>query len=154
MSPSYGNVFFLSVARIANQAIIVASHSYNTVTDLGAVKQVLEQPNMSMAPGKHYSFTVNKLAWHLIAGKSHLLIPSVIEKSLKDPIPLNNLLTNRWPRAHIYFDLRDIVSSTVRACLPRGPPTPSKLDFNLFMTNLHNLLHCRLPRSVLCEGRW
>jgi hypothetical protein len=72
MSTSYGNVFFLGVARIANQAIIVASHSYNTVTDLGAVKQVLEQPNMSMAPGKHYSFTVNKLAWHLIAGKSHL----------------------------------------------------------------------------------
>jgi hypothetical protein len=27
---------------------------------------------MSMAPGKHYSFTVNKLAWHLIAGKSRL----------------------------------------------------------------------------------
>jgi hypothetical protein len=72
MSTSYGNVFFLGVARIANQAIIVASHSYNTVTDLGAVKQVLEQPNMSMAPGKHYSFTVNKLAWHLIAGKSRL----------------------------------------------------------------------------------
>lgn len=68
MSTSYGNVFFLGVARIAGQGIIVASHSYNTETDLGAIRQVLEQPNMQMAPGKHYSFTVSKLAWHLIAG--------------------------------------------------------------------------------------
>lgn len=68
MSTSYGNVFFLGVARIAGQGIVVASHSYNTETDLGAVKQVLEQPNMTMAPGKHYSFTVGQLAWHLIAG--------------------------------------------------------------------------------------
>ena len=69
MSTSYGNVFFLGVARIAGQqGIVVASHSYNTKTDLGAVKQVLEQPNMQMAPGKHYSFTVGQLAWHLIAG--------------------------------------------------------------------------------------
>ena len=72
MTTSYGNIFFLGVARIANQAIIMASHSYNAVTDLGAVKQVLEQPNMSMAPGNYYSFTVNKLAWHLIAGMSRL----------------------------------------------------------------------------------
>lgn len=70
MSTPYGNVFFLGVARIASQqGIIVASHSYNTETDLGAVKQVLEQPNMQMSPGKHYSFTVGKLAWHLIAGE-------------------------------------------------------------------------------------
>jgi hypothetical protein len=68
MSTSYGNVFFLGVARIAGQGIIVASHSYNTETDLGAIRQVLEQPNMQMSPGKHYSFTVSNLAWHLIAG--------------------------------------------------------------------------------------
>ena len=65
---SYGNVFFLGVARIVDEAIIVASHSFNTETDLGAVKQVLEQPNMEMSPGKHYSFSVGQLAWHLIAG--------------------------------------------------------------------------------------
>ena len=70
MSPSDGNVFFLGVARIAgDQGIVVASHSYNTATDLGAVKQVLEQPNLQMAPGKHYSFTVDQLAWHFIAGE-------------------------------------------------------------------------------------
>ena len=69
MSTSYGNVFFLGVARIASQVgIIVASHSYNTETDLGAVKQVLEQSNFKMMPGKHYSITVKQLAWHLIAG--------------------------------------------------------------------------------------
>ena len=70
MPTPYGNVFFLGVARIAGQqGIIVVSHSYDTETDLGAVKQVLEQPNMQMSPGKHRSFTVGKLAWHLIAGE-------------------------------------------------------------------------------------
>ena len=95
MSTSYGNVFFLGVARIANQAIIMASHSYNTVTDLGAVKQVLEQPNMSMAPGKHYSFTVNKLAWHLIAGKSRLSDGVIEREKLKVELPLHEPLPYR-----------------------------------------------------------
>lgn len=95
MSTSYGNVFFLGVARIANQAIIMASHSYNTVTDLGAVKQVLEQPNMSMAPGKHYSFTVNKLAWHLIAGKSRLSDGVIEREKLKIQLPLHQPLPYR-----------------------------------------------------------
>ena len=65
---SYGNVYFLGVARVAGQGIIVASYSYNTETDLNGVKQVLEQPNMNMSPGKHYSFSVGQLAWHLISG--------------------------------------------------------------------------------------
>ncbi len=65
---SYGNVFFLGVARMAGQGIVVASYSYNTETDLNGVKQVLDQPNMNMSPGKHYSFSVGQLAWHLIAG--------------------------------------------------------------------------------------
>jgi hypothetical protein len=56
-------------ARLAGQALVVASYSYNTETDLGAVKQVLEQPNVSMSPGKHYSFTVGQMAWHLISGE-------------------------------------------------------------------------------------
>ncbi len=53
---------------MAGQGIVVASYSYNTETDLGGVKQVLDQPNMNMSPGKHYSFSVGQLAWHLIAG--------------------------------------------------------------------------------------
>ena len=65
---SYNNVFFVAAARMAGQGIIMASYSYNTETELGAVKQVLEQPNMNMAPGKHYSFTVGQLGWHLISG--------------------------------------------------------------------------------------
>jgi hypothetical protein len=67
-SQYYGNVHFLGVARVAGQGIVIASHSYNTETDLNGVKQVLEQPNMTMSPGKHYSFTVAQVAWHLIAG--------------------------------------------------------------------------------------
>lgn len=62
------NVYFLGVARLAGQGIVVASYSYNTDTDLSGVKQVLEQPNMNMSPGKHYSFAVGQMAWHLIAG--------------------------------------------------------------------------------------
>lgn len=65
----YENVFFLGVARIAGQGVVVASYSYNTETDLSGVKQVLEQPNMNMSPGKHYSFSVGQMAWHLIAGR-------------------------------------------------------------------------------------
>jgi hypothetical protein len=65
---SYGNVYFLGVARIQGAGYVIASYSYNTETDIGGVKQVLEQPNMNMQPGKHYSFTVAQLAWHLIAG--------------------------------------------------------------------------------------
>lgn len=68
-SPQYfGNLHFLGVARIAGQGIVVASHSYNTETDLNGVRQVLEQPNMSIAPGKHYSFGVAQVMWHLISG--------------------------------------------------------------------------------------
>mmetsp|Transcript_9628 Transcript_9628/g.14491 ORF Transcript_9628/g.14491 Transcript_9628/m.14491 type:complete len:232 (-) Transcript_9628:201-896(-) len=69
----YGNVHFLGVARIAGTGIVIASHSYNTETDLNGVRQVLEQPNMSMAPGKHYSFNVAQLAWHLIADDMGLI---------------------------------------------------------------------------------
>lgn len=66
----YGNVQFLGVARVAQgQGIVIASHAYNTETDLNGVKQALEQSTTSMSPGKHYSFTVAQAnAWHLIAG--------------------------------------------------------------------------------------
>ncbi len=42
----YNNVHFVGVARVAGQAIVIASYSYNSETDLAGVKQVLEQPNM------------------------------------------------------------------------------------------------------------
>lgn len=70
MSTIYGNVFFLGVARNAGQAIVIASYSYNTETDLGAVKQALEQPQLKLIPGKHYNFTSGELAWHLISGQN------------------------------------------------------------------------------------
>lgn len=69
---AYNNVYFVAAARMAGQAIVIASFSYNTETELGAVKQVLEQPNMNMAPGKHYSFHVGQLGWHLISGMYRL----------------------------------------------------------------------------------
>lgn len=81
MSSQYhGNVFFLGVARMAGQAIVVASYSYNTETELSGVKQMLEQPNMNLAPGKHYSFAVGQMAWHLISddmGLIYILICAV-----------------------------------------------------------------------------
>jgi hypothetical protein len=66
--PAYNNVLFVCAARMAGQAIIVASYSYNSDTDLSPVKQALEQPSMNLSPGKHYSFNVGQLAWHLIPG--------------------------------------------------------------------------------------
>lgn len=68
------NVFFVGVARIAGQGIVVGSFSYNTETDLVGVKQVIEQPNLSMIAGKHYSFTVGQVAWHLIQGNITFLL--------------------------------------------------------------------------------
>lgn len=70
----FGNVHFLAVARVAGgRGIIMASHAYNTEIDLNGVRQVLEQPNMVMNPGKHYSFSVGQLAWHLIADEQEII---------------------------------------------------------------------------------
>lgn len=77
--PAYNNVFFLCAARMAGQGIIIASYSYNTETELGAVKQVLEQPNMNMSPGKHYAFNVGQLAWHLISGESSIHCNTIVD---------------------------------------------------------------------------
>jgi hypothetical protein len=79
MSTQYfGNVHFLGVARVAGTGIVIASHSYNTEIDLNGVRQVLEQPNMNLTAGKHYSFNVGPHAWHLISGNSLLLSFSLI----------------------------------------------------------------------------
>lgn len=64
----YGNVLFVGVGRVAGQGIVVASHLYHSQIELQAVRQVLEQPNMSMVPGKHYSFDTGQHSWHLING--------------------------------------------------------------------------------------
>jgi len=68
------NVFFLAVARLSPEmrGIIIGNFSYNTETDLNGVKKVLEQPNLDMKPGKHYSFNVNDVAWHLIQGNKNI----------------------------------------------------------------------------------
>jgi len=76
-----GNVLYLGVARIAGEAIVIASYSYNVETDIKAVKQVLEQPNINLSPGKHYSFTVGELAWHLIADDSGLIYLLISQRS-------------------------------------------------------------------------
>ena len=71
---NFGNVFFVGVARVEKGAIVIASLSYNTETDLSGVKTVLEQPNINMAPGKHYSFsTSDQQSWHLIADDQGLI---------------------------------------------------------------------------------
>ena len=106
---AYGNVFFLGVARIADEAIVVASHSYNTETDLSAVKQVLEQPSISMNPGKHYSFAVGQMAWHLIAddmGMIYILICQVTYPQRVSHVCLEELqrtvMNVEWLNAYMY----------------------------------------------------
>jgi len=50
-----GNVQFLAVSRLSfGAAIIMASFSYNAETDLDGVKTVIQQPNMSLAPGNYF----------------------------------------------------------------------------------------------------
>jgi hypothetical protein len=74
---AYNNVLFICAARMAGQAIVVASYSYNTDTDLSAVKQALEQPSMNLSPGKHYSFNAGPNAWHFISGTPPLQITAL-----------------------------------------------------------------------------
>jgi hypothetical protein len=62
------NIYFLGVARVQGEGIIIAQHSADTNVDLSGVTQVIEQPTMNMQPGKHYSFDVGRTqAWHLIS---------------------------------------------------------------------------------------
>ena len=69
MAANFGNIYFLAVARVnGRESIVVASYSHNTETDLNAVRQVLDQPNMKITPGKFYNFSVGQLAWSLIGG--------------------------------------------------------------------------------------
>ena len=63
------NVFYLGVARVTeNKSVVMASYSNNTDVDRAGVKLVLEQPNFSITPGKHYSFTAAQISWHFISG--------------------------------------------------------------------------------------
>jgi len=69
----FGNVYFLAVARIEKgRGIVMASHSYNSEIDINGVKKVIEQPNISITPSKHYGFSVGQSAWHLIADESEI----------------------------------------------------------------------------------
>jgi hypothetical protein len=81
MSSANVNVLFLGVARMAGYGIVIASYSHHSDIDLGAVRQMLEQPNMNMQPGKHYSFTVAQLAWHLIADDNGLIYIMICQQS-------------------------------------------------------------------------
>ena len=66
---SHQNVYFVAVARIdAGRGIVVGQFSYNSVTDIAGVKQVLEQPSLQIVAGKHYNFVINDVAWHIIKG--------------------------------------------------------------------------------------
>jgi hypothetical protein len=70
MANSVQYVFYLGVARVANgKGFCVGNFSFNSETSIDGVKQVLEQPNFDLQQGKHYSFSVAQLAWHLIQGK-------------------------------------------------------------------------------------
>jgi hypothetical protein len=67
---SQKNVFLIGVARIdSGRGLILGSCAYNDVkTDLNGIKQVLEQPNMDLQAGKHYTFTISEVTWHIISG--------------------------------------------------------------------------------------
>jgi hypothetical protein len=60
---------FLGVARVASSSDVIAAASFeNSEIDIISMKQVLEQPNICLQPGKHYTFSSGSFAWHLFAG--------------------------------------------------------------------------------------
>jgi hypothetical protein len=66
---SQQNIFFICVARLEyGRGVLLGSHSHNTDTDLNGVRKVLEQPDIDLQMGKHYSFVIGEVAWHLIQG--------------------------------------------------------------------------------------
>ena len=69
MASGYGNVYFIGVARIGSDAVVVANYSYHSEIDIDGVKKVLDEPNLSLLPGKYYTFTSNQFGWHLVSGE-------------------------------------------------------------------------------------
>ena len=73
MESAKSNLFFLCVARIDEESarsFVVASRSFNnSQISLDGVKQVLQQPNVVITPGKHYSFETEHTGWHLRVGE-------------------------------------------------------------------------------------
>jgi hypothetical protein len=64
------NIYFIAVARVQGEGIVLAHLSNNCEVELSGVCQVIEQPTMQIEPGKHYSFSVGDFqTWHLIGGK-------------------------------------------------------------------------------------
>eukprot|EP01032_Pedospumella_encystans_P011880 gene11880-13780_t len=63
----------MGVARMSPHAVIVASNSYHADTDLGAVKQVLDQPTNNFVPGQHFNFNAGEVTWHLVADDKNLV---------------------------------------------------------------------------------
>lgn len=67
-------VYYLGVARLSGgKGFAVGNFSFNSETSIDGVKQVLEQPNFNLVQGKHYSFAVGQMAWHLIQDELSLI---------------------------------------------------------------------------------
>jgi len=80
MSSTGQNVFFVGVARKdTSDGYVVASFAFNTETNLDAVKEVLVQPNLSLQPGKHYSFAVGTMGWHIIQDDIGLIYLAIVQ---------------------------------------------------------------------------
>lgn len=81
MAEAHGNVHFMAVCRLeGSTGVIIAQHSYNTETDLNAVRQVLQQPNLHMRARTHYQFGVASMAWHLMADEKQLIYVLVTQQ--------------------------------------------------------------------------
>lgn len=78
------NLYFLGVARVQGEGIVIAQHSNDSNVELSGVTQVIEQPTMNMQPGKHYSFNVGEnQAWHLICDELGLIYILICVPSYK-----------------------------------------------------------------------
>jgi hypothetical protein len=86
------NVYFVGVSRIASgEGLVVSSYSYKTDIELSGVKSVLEQPDVNILPGKHYSFTVGQVAWHLIQDDNSLIYILICQQSYPQRVAITCL---------------------------------------------------------------
>lgn len=78
------NVYYMAVARVQGEGIVVASHSNDVEVDENAVCSVIDSPTMQVEPGKHYTFSVGDTqAWHLIGDQLGMIYILIVAPSYK-----------------------------------------------------------------------
>lgn len=77
MNPS--NIYGICVVNIDKPYLILAIYTNNCKLDLPLIKSVVNDNNMAMSLGYHYSFIHETFAWHMITDNKYIYILIVSE---------------------------------------------------------------------------